>query len=225
MLYLVTAFSAMGMHSRALVPLLFVLGAAGLIAGIAAPATPFPAAAGPLRSLGLLVVLGCSYLLSFKDAFGLLRQVDLTKPGIGIYLGAACAALVGAIVLLARARRVGLGTYRYWELTLLGVGLVIVLASGLFGFSRSVGWPVLLAFNVIVLGFAALFILEGSEQLRAKMVGAGCLLFAMVVFGRYADLFTSLLVRAAVFIALGAALFFVGNFYARSRRRVQGAQS
>ena len=224
-LYLVTAFSAMGMHSKALVPLLFVLGAAGLVAGTAAPATRFPSAAGPLRTLGLLVVLGCSYLLSFKDALGLLRQVDFSRPGIAIYLGAACAVLAGAIVLVVRVRRVGLDAYRYWELALLGIGLVIVLASGVFGYSKSVGWPIVLAFNVIVLGFAALFILEGSEQLRAKMVGAGCLLFAMVVFGRYADLFTSLLVRAAVFIALGAALFFVGNFYARSRRRVQGAQS
>jgi uncharacterized membrane protein len=224
-LYLVTAFSAMGMHSKALVPLLFVLGAAGLVAGTAASATRFPSAAGPLRWLGLLVVLACSYLLSFKDAFGLLRQVDFSRLGTVIYLGAACAALAGAIVLLVRARRVELDAYRYWELALLGIGLVIVLASGFFGYSKSVGWPIVLAFNVIVLGFAALFILEGSEQLRAKMVGTGCLLFAMVVFGRYADLFTSLLVRAGVFIALGAALFCVGNFYARSRRRVQGAQS
>jgi len=81
-----------------------------------------------------------------------------------------------------------------------------------------------ISFNVIVLGFAALLILEGSERLRPRMVAAGCLLFAMVAIGRYADLFTSLLVRAAVFVALGVALFLVGNFYARSRRRAHGAQ-
>jgi hypothetical protein len=46
----------------------------------------------------------------------------------------------------------------------------------------------------------------------------------MVAIGRYADLFTSLLMRAAVFVALGVALFLVGNFYSRSRRRAQGAQ-
>jgi hypothetical protein len=45
----------------------------------------------------------------------------------------------------------------------------------------------------------------------------------MIAIGRYADLFTSLLVRAAVFVALGVTLFLVGNFYARSRRRSQGA--
>jgi len=224
-LYLVTAFTAIGTHSNVLLPLLFVLGAAGLVAGTAAPATSFPRAAGPLRTLGLLVVLGCSFLLSFKDAFGLLRRVDFSRPEAVIYLGAACTALAGAIVLLVRARRAGLDAYRYWELALLGLGLVIVLTSGFFGYARGVGWPVVLVFNVIMLGFAALFILEGSEQLRAKMVGAGCLLFALVAFGRYADLFTSLLVRAAVFVALGAALFFVGNFYSRSRRRAQEAQS
>ena len=64
----------------------------------------------------------------------------------------------------------------------------------------------------------------GSAQLRAKLVAAGCLLFAMVAVGRYADLFTSLLVRSAVFVAVGVVLFLVGNFYARGRRRAQGAR-
>jgi uncharacterized membrane protein len=93
----------------------------------------------------------------------------------------------------------------------------------MFAFDRGGGWLTLIAFNVIVLGYAVLLILEGSAQLRPKLVGAGCLLFAMIAIGRYADLFTSLLVRAAVFVALGVTLFLVGNFYARSRRRSQGA--
>jgi hypothetical protein len=41
---------------------------------------------------------------------------------------------------------------------------------------------------------------------------------------RYLDLFSSLLARSAVFVALGAGLFFVGNFYARQRRRAQQVQ-
>lgn len=222
-LYLVTAFAAGAIDGKVLLPLLYTMGAAALIAGVAAATTTFPEAGGPLRSLGLLVILGCSYLLSFRDLAGLLRKVDFSKPGIAIYLGAAGAALALALFLLARGRLAQLDAYRRWQLGLVGVGLLIVLAS-MFLLAKGGGWPVVLSFNVIVLGLAVLLILEGSEHLRPKLVGAGCLLFAMVVIGRYADLFTSLLVRAAVFVALGAALFYVGNFYAR-RRRAQGVQA
>jgi uncharacterized membrane protein len=223
-LYLVTAFAAGAIDVKVLLPLLFLMGAAGLIAGAAAPTTAFPEAGGPLRGLGLLVVLGCSYLLSFRDAAGLLRKADFSKPGVVLYLGAAGAALAVAIFLLARGRLVQLEPYRRWQLGLVGAGLIIVLA-GMFLSTRGGGWPIVLSFNAIVLGLAALFILEGSERLRPKLVGAGCLLFAMVAIGRYADLFTSLLVRAAVFVLLGAALFYIGNFYARNRRRAQEAQT
>ncbi|MDH3320202.1 MAG: DUF2157 domain-containing protein [Betaproteobacteria bacterium] len=223
-LYLVTAFAAGASDAKMLLPLLFLMGAAALVTGAAAPATDFPAAGGPLSTLGLLVVLGCSYLLSFRDAAGLLRKVDFSKPGVVIYLGAAGAALALALVLLARGRLAQLDGYRRWQLGLVGVGLIIVLAS-VFLLAGGGGWPVVLSFNAIVLGLAALLILEGSEHLRPKLVAAGCLLFALVAIGRYADLFTSLLVRAAVFVVLGASLFFVGNFYSRSRRRAQGVKS
>jgi hypothetical protein len=222
-LFLVTAFAAGAIHAKAVMPLLFVMGAAAFIAGAAAPATAFPAAGGPLRAVGLLVVLACSYLLSFRDLAELLRKVDLSRPEIAIYLAAAGAALAGAVVLLVRGGLAQLDANRRWQLGLVAAGLAVVL-PGMFLLARGGGWLVVVSFNVIVLGFAALLILEGSERLRPRMVGAGCLLFAMVAIGRYADLFTSLLVRAAVFVALGVALFLVGNFYARSRRRAQAAQ-
>jgi uncharacterized membrane protein len=222
-LFAVTAFAAGAIHAKAVMPLLFLMGAAALAGGAAAPGTAFPAAAGPLRSVGLLVVLGCSYLLSFKDLVGMLHKVDFSKPGIVIYFAAAGLALAGAAALLARGRS-RLDAYRGWQLGLAALGVAIVLA-GMFALDRGGGWLTLISFNVIVLGFAVLLILEGSAQLRPKLVGVGCLLFAMIAIGRYADLFTSLLVRAAVFVALGVTLFLVGNFYARSRRRSQGARA
>jgi uncharacterized membrane protein len=222
-LMLLSALAAGAIHAKAVVPLLFLMGAAALVAGAAAPGTAFPAARGPLRAVGTLVVIGCGYLLSFKDLAGLLRKVDFSRLEIAIYFAAAGAALAGAVAMLARAWPATLDRYGRWQLVLLAAGLAIVLA-GMFLLAKDGGWPVVISFNVIVLGFAALLILEGSERLRPRLVGAGCLLFAMVAIGRYADLFTSLLVRAAVFVALGVALFLVGNFYARSRRRAQGAQ-
>jgi uncharacterized membrane protein len=223
-LFLVTAFAVAGVHSNATVPLLFLMAAAAFVGGNAAPGTAFPDAAGPLRAVGLLVVLACSYLLSFKDMGGLLHKVDFTRPGLAIYFVVAGAALVAAVAVLARGKREPLEHYARWQLGLLAAGLAIVLAAMVLPLAREFRWPVALWFNAISLGYAALLILEGSAQLRPKQVGAGCLLFAMVALGRYADLFTSLLLRAAVFVALGAILFIVGNFYARSRRRVQGAQ-
>ena len=222
-LFVVTAFAAGALHAKAVMPLVFLMGAAALVAGIAAPGTAFPDAGGPLRFIGLAAVLGCSYLLSFKDLAGMLGKVDLSRPGLAIYFGAAGLALAGAAVLLALGRLAQVDAYRRWQLALLALGLAIVLTA-MFRFDRGAGLPTAVAFNLVALGFAALLILEGSAQLRAKLVAAGCLLFAMVAVGRYADLFTSLLVRSAVFVAVGVVLFLVGNFYARGRRRAQGAR-
>jgi uncharacterized membrane protein len=224
-LFLVTALAVAGDHAKAVLPLLVLMAASAFAGGAAAPAGAFPAAAGPLRAVGLLVVLGSSYLLSFKDMGDLLRKLDFSKPVLAVYFGAAGIALVAAVVVLARGKPERLDRYARWQLGLLAVALAVVLAGIFAPSARGGSWPVALLFNGVVLGYAALLILEGSEHLRPRLVGAGCLLFAMVAVGRYADLFTSLLVRAAVFVALGVILFLVGNFYARSRRRAQGAQA
>lgn len=227
-LFCVTAFAVGWIELRALVPLLFMMGTAAVVAAAAAPATAFPAAQGPLHSLGLLVVLGCGYALSFRDMAGMLGHVDLAKPGLAAYFVAAAAALLGSLsvaaVMFARGGRPPVDAYRRWQLVLIGIGLMIALIC-MFSPSKIGGWTIALPFNAIVLGLAALLILEGSEHLRPWQVGAGCLIFALVTVSRYTDLFSSLLVRAAVFVALGAGLFLVGNFYTRQRRRVQAVQS
>jgi uncharacterized membrane protein len=217
-LFLVTAFASAAVESRILLPLLFTMGAAALVAGIAAPAGSFADAGRPLRTIGLIAVIGCLYVLSFREAFGLLRRVDFSRPGVSLYLGAAGAAFAGALVMLARARFAEIETSRRWQLALLVLGLAVVLAKFTFASGRAYAFPVFIVFNLIVLGYALLLILEGSEQLRPRLVASGCVLFATVTLGRYADLFTSLLARASVFVALGAALIFVGVFYARRRR-------
>jgi uncharacterized membrane protein len=220
-LFLVTAFAVGWIDFKALMPLLFIMGTAAVVAGVVAPATAFPAAEGPLRSIGLLVVLGCGYALSFPAVARDLGRVNFTKPGLVIYFGAAGAALLGALataaVLFARGGLAQIDSYRRWQLGLVGAGLAIVLVC-LFSHGRIGGWAIALPFNAIVLGLAALLILEGSARLQPWRVGAGCLIFALVTVSRYADLFSSLLARSAVFVALGAGLFFVGSFYARQRR-------
>ena len=226
-LFFVTAFAVGWIEMRALAPLLFMMGTAAVVAAAAAPATAFPAAHGPLHSLGLLVVLGCGYALSFRDMAGTLGDVDLAKPGLAVYFAGAGAAVLGATIFaatrFARGARQQVEAYRLWQLALIAIGLVIALIS-VFAPGKVGGWTIALPFNAIVLVLAALLILEGSEQLRPRLVGAGCLVFALVAVSRYTDLFSSLLMRAAVFVALGAGLFLVGNFYTRQRRRVREVQ-
>jgi uncharacterized membrane protein len=232
-LFLVSAFAVGWADYKALIPLLYLMAAAATIAGAAAPASAFPQAAGPLRSVGLLVVLGCAYALSFRDTVDVLGRVNFAKPGVVAYLGLAGGALVAALAgALQLRQRGGLDLsanghtsqrWQAWQLALIGLGLAIVLAA-MVTQARHGGWAIALPFNAIVLGLAALLILEGSEHLRPAQVGAGCTIFAVLTVSRYIDLFSSLLVRAAVFVALGAGLFLVGNFYARNRRRALEGQ-
>jgi uncharacterized membrane protein len=223
-LFVVTAFLVGWIDAKALLPLLLVMGTAAIVAGAASKATTFAAAGGPLRTIGLLVAIGIGYLLSFPGMTRLLGQVNFDKPGLAIYFAAAGAALLGALatasVAFTRGALAQVDAYGRWQLALLGIGLAIVLVSA-FSHDRIDGWAIALPFNVIVLGLASLLILEGSARLQARLVAAGCLIFALVTVSRYADLFSSLLVRSAVFIGLGAGLFLVGNFYARQRRRAQ----
>jgi len=43
-------------------------------------------------------------------------------------------------------------------------------------------------------------------------------LIAALVFARFVDLFDSLLLRSLFFLALGAGLFLIGNFYSRRKK-------
>jgi uncharacterized membrane protein len=227
-LFLVTAFSAGWLEFKAVIPLLFMMGAAAFFAGTVAPATTFPSAESPLRTIGLLVVLGCGYALTFPPVAHDLGSVKFDKPALVAYfvvVGAALVAtLAGTTAAFVRGRLAPIDAYRRWQMALVAVALAIVVICVLAR-ARPGGWAIALPLNAIVLGLAALMILEGSAHLRPRLVGAGCAVFALVTVSRYADLFSSLLVRSAVFVALGAGLFFVGNFYARQRRRAQEAQA
>jgi len=69
--------------------------------------------------------------------------------------------------------------------------------------------------NLIFIGHCLLFIIYGSRDQRGWEVALGCLLFSILIFARYSDLFESLLTRSMAFIILGISLFLIGNFYSR----------
>jgi len=223
-LFAVTALAAGWIEADALLSLLFIMGAAAMVAAVAVRATDFAGAEGPLHAIGLLVLIGCSVALSFPGLAGTLGQVDFARhPALLPYFGAALAALVAAVAAAAyfgRPAWAEIDPYRRGQLALVGAGLAIVLACAVLKIKAG-GWAIALPFNAVVLGLAALLIFKGSAQLRPRLVAGGCIVFALVTVSRYADLFSSLLARSAIFVLLGAGLFLVGNFYARSRRRAQ----
>jgi len=223
-LILVTAFALVSVEGDAVPSLLLVMGATAVIAGAVVPATSFPDASPPLRSVGLLVALSCCYLFTFPKLVRTLGRIDFHESTVLIYIVLVLITLAAAVAMLVRQGLAPVPRYHRWQLALLGVAVTVVAAAATAAQGKAGGWPLAIVFNLITLGFATLFILEGSETLRPRLVSVGCLLFALVTVSRYVDLFSSLLARSAVFLLLGAGLFLVGNFYARSRRRAQASQ-
>ena len=62
-------------------------------------------------------------------------------------------------------------------------------------------------FNLLFLYQAFMMIVNGCRDLNLKLTATGCVLFAVITFTRYTDLFVSLLSRSMAFLIAGAALF------------------
>jgi accessory gene regulator protein AgrB len=84
------------------------------------------------------------------------------------------------------------------------------------------GWVAAAAFNLLFLAHAMLWIRQGCRQVRMGLAAVGCLLFSLLAFTRYADLFESLVLRGLVFLAVGAILFITGVRYARAKSAATG---
>ena len=84
--------------------------------------------------------------------------------------------------------------------------------------SRADTGIVTVIFNLVFLGHGVIMIVRGTGGLNWKQVSLGCVLIAALVFARFVDLFDSLLLRSLFFLALGAGLFLIGNFYSRRKK-------
>lgn len=83
------------------------------------------------------------------------------------------------------------------------------------------GWPGMVVFNLLLLYQAVMMIAIGCRNLDLKTTTSGCVLFAVITFARYTDLFVSLLSRSLVFLIAGAALFSVGLYYSKTKKHFQ----
>jgi len=83
------------------------------------------------------------------------------------------------------------------------------------------GWLGMAVFNIIFLYQCVMMIITGCKTLSLKTTVTGCVLFAVIAFARYTDLFVSLLTRSLVFFIAGAALFSVGIYYSRTKKQIE----
>ena len=83
------------------------------------------------------------------------------------------------------------------------------------------GWLGMAVFNILFLYQCVMMIISGCKTLNLKTTVTGCVLFAVIAFARYTDLFVSLLARSSVFLIMGALLFAVGFYYSRTKKQLR----
>ncbi|MBW7907814.1 MAG: DUF2157 domain-containing protein [Kiritimatiellae bacterium] len=174
----------------------------------------------PMRVLGVLGFLGMAVSLTFQWPWR--RGAPLfwwgngeagwdVHLGMAVALGFACAVL--AVGFSARKR---LRAVEYFPAMLFFFVLV-----GQFLARRWVSVGLLqIAANLLVGGYGLTMMVHGFRRMSLGAVNFGMLVLAMLVIVRFLDSEVSILVRALVFIGLGAALLGVNVGLSRRFRRV-----
>jgi uncharacterized membrane protein len=193
-----------------------------IAAGLLVPASAFGTSAPVFKILGFTVYLGGLYLLSFPGAVEILDDLKFSGTLVMVYFaGPLVAAAVAWLGVLATGLH-RLDALWRWHWALLAAPVVLVTGMSLEVLPLE-DWLSAAPFNLIYLAHCVVFIVQGSRGANPKLVSIACVLFALLVITRYLDLFDSLLLRSLIFLLLGAGLFLVGNFYARSKSQSQEA--
>ena len=221
--YVLLAFQLAESFRESLFYVLYAMAVLYLALGLWADRAPQLDFAG-LRDVMVIpayaVILSIVFALSFGDVSGQLRSLKVWQSSGQQW--AFWLALLVALVACVRAVLPQRGFDRTPEtdvlqLLLATIGLVVCYALGL-GWLQAHGMVIAFVMNLLFVGHCLLFIAHGSRIQRGGEVALGCLLFSVIVFARYTDLFESLLSRSLVFLVLGASLFVVGNFYSRHKK-------
>jgi uncharacterized membrane protein len=178
----------------------------------------FPESAPVFGAVGYCVYLVLVYVLSFREVAR--ELVGLSPEGAEewLYLMVPLvAALLGWLVLLFTGAWQRADVIRRWETVLILFAMLLVMI-GVVGLSRYEAGIMTLIFNLVFLGHCIVMIVSGTNRLNWKQVSLGCVLLSALVFARFVDLFDSLLMRSLFFLALGAGLFLIGNFYSRRKK-------
>lgn len=189
-----------------------------LAAGRLSSRSAFPESAALFAVIGYSVYLVLLYIVSFRRVAR--ELVELSPEGAlewSYLLLPLVAAVLGWLALLATGAWQRADATRRWEGGLILLAMLLV-SLGLFGISREDADLMTLLINLLFLGHCIVLIVGGTNRLNWKHVSLGCVLFSALVFARFVDLFDSLLMRSLFFLALGAGLFLIGNFYSRRKK-------
>jgi uncharacterized membrane protein len=177
----------------------------------------FPAVADIPRDVGYAGYLVLLVALAFREGGRLLNDLHELNHAQSVYfyvlVTLALLALIGAIRSAAGTRPISRANF----VILLLTTLITLWASEV---GKQAGDTVWVWANIAALTHAVLWIIDGAHLQQGRKVMIACLLFAAIAIPRFLDLFDSLLMRSLMFLALGAGLFLVGNFYQRQKTPV-----
>ena len=174
-----------------------------------------------IRFFGWTGFLVCTYLLSFdRLADDLLQWRDGAGSPQSQLIAYRWAPLALAVVLWGRLLMCavrGESARVPWEEWLCPIGLLYCLLLGTTGTTGETLF-VSLAFNLIFLGVATMWMVRGCREGLLRETVLGSLLLAVLVLARYFDLFDSLAARGLAFLLLGGLLFAEGFYYRKLRQ-------
>jgi uncharacterized membrane protein len=236
-------FTFLGLDDRITVPLFMLLSGTVIMAGrLIKMQGVFTESSYLLTAAGTLPFLGLAYSLSFKESAYILVRMGIEGRGGLYFIFLASASIIFTAAALAvnykRTKKIGpllavqaaaiaaslsVFIYKYFEAARAEIFRLKVSAAAkgtqavpemeLFD-----GWSLALIFNLILLAWAFTTVWEGIGSLNVKKISAGVILFALLAFTRYVDLFDNLITRGLVFLAVGGAIFAVGAFYNRIKK-------
>jgi uncharacterized membrane protein len=159
-----------------------------------------------------LVFIVMLFLLSFNDISDDLIRVRFreTAEYFYFYLPVILSQLLFALLVFRRQFSPIVFTIEFTVLLIIFPSLATGIYAGQF---------LTLVFNVLLLGLSIALIYQGSQHADTRKMVWGSLIFAVLVFARYTDLFDSLISRAIAFLVVGAVLFFVGSVFNRNRNK------
>lgn len=201
---------------------LMLIAAAFVVAAPSAERTSFPDVETILRRLGYLGYIGVMYFLSFQRIHNVfdnpVANDDVALAYFAFLLFVALTALA-----LGIKREIGLPK-RIDQLHQILVVISTFIAVAALTISGKVGLWIWIWANLALIVHSVIWIVVGAREQRARVVAGAAILFVLVAVPRFLDLFDSLLMRSLMFVALGAGLFLLGNFYQR-RKRPQGIEA
>jgi predicted anti-sigma-YlaC factor YlaD len=182
----------------------------------------FSAGANVMAFFGFGGFFVCSYLLAFHDAADdLLNWARRPGPRAGLAAFHSWAVFVLAasawvsIAWQSIVRQVHVAVEEW----LLPIALLYAHGLAALGMGTSdYALFISLTFNVVLLGFSAMWMWRGCSESRLRPTVMGSLLLAAVVLARYFDLFDSLAARGFAFILLGGFFMAEAMYYRRIRR-------